>query len=1014
MDFLLLSLLIPYVISVGAGATTEIVSKKLRERLEKAKAKGSQELFAIMNRRSFRDQLSQISGQAAQLMAELGIDFAHEPFLYLLNDPTFQENLGRWLDCSDLAEAAEQKKSVERCVEKVFLEHDLTPAQVESFQQQYFDIAENLYFSDAILVNKRARLDHGKILEKLDRIIAGGPPEPPEEAFQHFFSESWPKVDPALFGREKEIGLLDDAWDDPKTNVVSFVAWGGVGKTALVDWWRIRRMQSEGWRGAERVYAWSFYSQGAAEGRQASADPFIDAALRWFGDPEMAGSASSPWEKGERLAQLVRARRTLLLLDGIERLQNPPGSPFPTGLIKDPALQALLRSLGRGNPGLCVVTTRLPVADLETFEGVSVRSVDLDHLSDEAGAACLGNLGVKGTDEEFREASREFDGHALSLALMGRYLAVAHDGEIRKRDMIPSLTVEPKRGGHARRVMACYEQLFVGKPELDILMMMGLFDRPVEPGAIEALRAEPPIEGLTDQLSSLTEPEWKFALRNLRDVRLLSQESDTEGSQHLDCHPLIREHFGEKLRAQHPGAWCEAHNRLYEYYKSLPEKELPDTLEEMMPLFQAVGHGCRAGRHQDALHEVYWPRIKRRNESYSTAKLGAFGAELAALSGFFEELWSRPTANLTEPVKAFLLNQAGFRLRALGRLAEAVEPFEVGLKLRIALRDWGNAARNADNLSELLLTLGHVPQALEYAEQSVKYADDSGDAFLRMVMRTISADALHQAGRLGEADVAFREAEAMQKERQPEHPLLSSLQGFQYCDLLLGRGEHSEAQRRASQTMEIAKRNRWLLHIALDHLTLGRAALLAALEEGTGDFRTAEAELGQAVDGLRNAGTQHHIPRGFLARAELRRVSGDFSPARRDLDEAFEIATRGGMRLFECDVHLECCRLIMAIIEAGAELDAQDIAPDSPFALYDAAQDPLAAAHKHLEKSGAMIDDMGYGRRDPEILLETAHLQILEDDKDAARKTLAAAKEKIDEMGCHRWDRDLGELSERL
>jgi hypothetical protein len=61
-----------------------------------------------------------------------------------------------------------------------------------------------------------------------------------------------------------------------------------------------------------------------------------------------------------------------------------------------------------------------------------------------------------------------------------------------------------------------------------------------------------------------------------------------------------------------------------------------------------------------------------------------------------------------------------------------------------------------------------------------------------------------------------------------------------------------------------------------------------------------------------------------------------------------------------------------------------------------------------------LINKTGYHRRDPEILLETAHLQIIEGDKDAARKTLAAAKSKIDDMGCHRWDIDHKKLSDRL
>ena len=74
-----------------------------------------------------------------------------------------------------------------------------------------------------------------------------------------------------------------------------------------------------------------------------------------------------------------------------------------------------------------------------------------------------------------------------------------------------------------------------------------------------------------------------------------------------------------------------------------------------------------------------------------------------------------------------------------------------------------------------------------------------------MSIRTTLADALHQAGDVEQAGAAFREAEAMQAERQPEFPLLYSLQGYRYCDLLLGGGQYAEVQRRASQTLEWAR-----------------------------------------------------------------------------------------------------------------------------------------------------------------------------------------------------------------
>ena len=44
----------------------------------------------------------------------------------------------------------------------------------------------------------------------------------------------------------------------------------------------------------------------------------------------------------------------------------------------------------------------------------------------------------------------------------------------------------------------------------------------------------------------------------------------------------------------------------------------------------------------------------------------------------------------------------------------------------------------------------------------------------------------------------------------------------------------------------------------------------------------------------------------------------------------------------------------------------------------------------------------------------TAELQILENEKESARQTHAAAKKKIDDIGCHRWDFEAAELEKQL
>ena len=751
---------------------------------------------------------------------------------------------------------------------------------------------------------------------------------------KHISTGRLPVTGRDLFGRERELQLLDETWADAGKNVLTLVAWGGVGKSALVNHW-LGRMATDKYRGARRIYGWSFYSQGTSD-RVVSADQFIEAALVWFGDPDP--NKGSPWDKGERLAQLVARERALLVLDGLEPLQHPPGAD--EGRLKDPALQTCLRQLAAYNAGLCLISTRVTVSDLSDFEGGTVTRVALDTLAPAAGAQILTAQGVTGAQPELEQASAEFGGHSLALTLLGSYLSDVYGGDIARRTEVRGLEDDERHGRHARRVMTSYERWFGDGPELAVLRLLGLFNRPADKGSIDALRAAPAISGLTDALQGLSEPQWQRVLARLRRAGLLSAPSANHPGT-LDTHPLVREHFGEQLKRNNPTAWREGNNRLYEHL-TRTTKEFPDTLEEMTPLYAAIAHGCEAGRHQEALAEVHWRRINRGDEFFSSSKLGAFGADLTALRGFFDFPWQQPASGLTEGAKAYVLAVAGFALRALGQLKESTQPTQAGLEADVSLKDWKNAAISAGNLSETYLTIGDLSQALTYARQSVEFADQSGDSFQRMVNRITLADALHQAGRWSEAEEAFREAEKMQKERQSQFPILYSVQGFRYCDLLLAQGKYQEVQTRAGQTLAWATPQGFLLDIALDCLSIGRACLLQAQREATGNFAEATDYLKRAAEGLRQAGQLDDLPRGLLARAELYRVKGEFARAQVDLDEAMRIATRGGMGLHEADCHLEYARLYVAKGE-------------------------WAEARASWAEARGMIERMGYHRRDRDV-----------------------------------------------
>jgi serine/threonine protein kinase/tetratricopeptide (TPR) repeat protein len=467
-----------------------------------------------------------------------------------------------------------------------------------------------------------------------------------------------------VFGREEDVAFLDDAWANHHVNVVTIVAWAGVGKSTLVNHW-LRRMASEHYRSAELVFGWSLYRQGSS-GDTTSADEFLDAALTWFGDPDpRLGTA---WEKGERLAKLIAHRRTLLVLDGLESLQNPPGPQ--EGRVREPSVHALLRELAAFNTGLCVITTRTPVADIADHEGTSALRRTLEDLSSEAGAKLLRALGVRGDEAQLRTASDEFSGHCFALTLLGSYLTDAYDGDIRCRSEVSGhLAQDVRHGAHAQKVMESYQSWFGEGAELAVLRMSGLFDRPADERTLGTLLKSPVIPGLTESLTDLRPSAWRTILAKLRRARLLARE-DPHNPGHLDTHPLVREYFGEQLRSQQADAWKECNRRLFYYYRALAPR-LPNSFREMEPLFSAVISGCNAGLFREALHEVYISRIQRGNACFAANVLGARGPLLSVLVKFFEHgRWGSPVEtavegqSLTAEDQLFILMQAAPYLTA--------------------------------------------------------------------------------------------------------------------------------------------------------------------------------------------------------------------------------------------------------------------------------------------------------------------------------------------------------------
>lgn len=728
-------------------------------------------------------------------------------------------------------------------------------------------------------------------------------------------------VEGEFFGRKLELSMLNQAWTDTETRIIQFIATGGTGKTKLLRHWLDQT------KDIDVLLAWSFYSQGSSEDKQTSASPFFNHLFEKLG----AKRTSFPSEelKGEYLADLLKDKHYVLVLDGLEPLQQAGNGM--RGELKDRALRQLLKSLLKHSQGLCIITTRIKVHDLKNRP--SIISHKLDNLETNDGVKLLQSLQVHGSDVELIQAVQEYNCHALALHLLGNALRTYLSGDVRRRDTLGELIDEYDADSrHAAKVMQAYSYWLADTPELKLLQILGLFDHPLELDVLEVLW-EAQIPNLTKDIPNKA---WKVAIRDLREQHhLLSEHQDSV--EVFDCHPLIREYFGNQLKEQQPEIWQQAHKRLYEYYKALPKKEFPDTLEEMQSLFKAVVHGCKAGFQQRVLNEVYWLRIRREKIHYNIYQLGAFNDDLSTVACFFQGLWSTPAANLTPDSQINILNWAGFCLRCLGRLKEAAEATKANLALAKHLENWEEATNSASNLCEIELYSGKIAEAQIYAKTSIEYSEYSNTLFLRMSKIALYAYTLYQSGETVAALRFFKESESLQQKNEPHRPQLHSLRNFYYSQLLLIQGKITEVIERTEYSLNISIEEKGKLSIGLDKLVLGLAYYLQDIKPSV-----AREWIDQSINDLHNSGRRDYLPFGLLIRASFNCSIQSFDLAHQDLQEVHEIAEPSGMRLHLTDYHLEMARLLIA-------------------------EQKLNEANEHTIKAAKLIEDTGYHRRDVEL-----------------------------------------------
>ena len=220
-------------------------------------------------------------------------------------------------------------------------------------------------------------------------------------------------------GRTELLDGLTHDYNDPDRRVTGLIGFGGEGKSSLARRW----VDSLGdlTNRPTGVFWWGFYDN-------QNVDEFFEAALKFISGGQIGKNlfrASSA--KAQAIAAMLANGRYLFVLDGLEVLQRQDGDEY--GLLRSPDLQTFLELFAApGHSSFCLITSRAPLLDLLAYTSYTHRDVGPVSVPD--GRALLRELCVTGPDAALDQLVRQWDGHALTLSLLGSYLTWRHAGDI--------------------------------------------------------------------------------------------------------------------------------------------------------------------------------------------------------------------------------------------------------------------------------------------------------------------------------------------------------------------------------------------------------------------------------------------------------------------------------------------------------------------------------------------------------------------------------------------------------
>ncbi len=729
--------------------------------------------------------------------------------------------------------------------------------------------------------------------------------------------------DEKFTGRGDNLERLDRWAGDPGVRLIAITAIGGLGKTALVGRW-LRQGKPAAARPCDGTIFWSFY-------REREPEKFFEALVA-FGREKFGWSPrDAEAAPGSQALDLLVSRRLIVALDGLEVIQEAPGTVAYGKLLEIDLAEFLHDHCAMQNGSLLLLTSRFPFPDLTGYLGGALRSLPLPSLESAEGADLLAALGMGGRPEDREGISRRLDGHPLALRVFARSApAEVHGDPTRLWEMIfddPHLTANDPLDSKIERLLVFYEK-WLPEPQRQALGLVALFRAPVGEATLaplwkELLRKH----GGGGSLHS--------ALQKLRVEHLLTVDTGRYA-----CHPILRDHFRCQILRE-PGFTREAAGLI----AGSPDAGKARSREAVQTVATAVEMLLDADDVK-AADDLYRSRLDR-GSVFLDLPAPHWGMEVAR-SFVRDEVRREALSQAFGPMGlGSYLNDVALFANDAGEPQTALEFYGECTDIARQAGDHTNFSRSLSNLGETESYLGMLVQAADHFTIALESALKRGDDGLERIVLAFNGHVTSLRGDAETAEACFSEANAIENRKEASD--LYSLRGIQWAEHLLRTGSHDRARRLTEVNLTICERHRWQNHVARCEWILGWLAVLVSRWED------ARAHLSHARATFTAGHMIQELARILLTEAACDLGQGQWDSALAASERALQLAAPRGYRL----IHADALNL-----RARAMLERPD--PDAVRARDDA-----EAALQLAEFS-----EYAWAQRDALQLLTRAHRRL--------------------------------------